>query len=92
MPEEADGIIAAVSLQSLVDLPTPAAPASTESSGRSPNWSTTSGGRSRFRTASSCSSGSGVVPDQSFTLAPDNRVVITIGGIGTLDNGVVLVA
>lgn len=35
--------------------------------------------------------GTGVVPDESFTLAPGDRVVITIDGIGTLDTGVVLV-
>jgi 2-dehydro-3-deoxy-D-arabinonate dehydratase len=35
--------------------------------------------------------GTGVVPDESFTLAPGDRVVITIDGIGTLDNPIVVV-
>ena len=36
--------------------------------------------------------GTGVVPDESFTLAAADRVAITIDGIGTLENGVVVVA
>ena len=35
--------------------------------------------------------GTGVVPDESFTLAAADRVSITIDGIGTLDNPVVVV-
>lgn len=35
--------------------------------------------------------GTGVVPDESFTLAAGDRVTITIDGIGTLDNTVVAV-
>ncbi len=35
--------------------------------------------------------GTGVVPDESFTLAAGDRVAITIDGIGALDNGVVVV-
>jgi 2-dehydro-3-deoxy-D-arabinonate dehydratase len=35
--------------------------------------------------------GTGVVPDESFTLAAADRVAITIDGIGTLDNPVVVV-
>jgi 2-dehydro-3-deoxy-D-arabinonate dehydratase len=33
--------------------------------------------------------GTGIVPDSSFTLAPQDRVSITIAGIGTLVNEVV---
>jgi 2-dehydro-3-deoxy-D-arabinonate dehydratase len=36
--------------------------------------------------------GTGVVPDESFTLAAGDRVAITIDGIGTLANDVVVVA
>jgi len=36
--------------------------------------------------------GTGVVPDESFTLASADRVAITIDGIGTLENGVVVVS
>ena len=36
--------------------------------------------------------GTGVVPDESFTLATADRISITIDGIGTLDNAVVTVA
>ncbi|MFM8705840.1 MAG: fumarylacetoacetate hydrolase family protein [Planctomycetia bacterium] len=36
--------------------------------------------------------GTGVVPDESFTLAAADRVTITIDGIGTLANDVVVVA
>jgi len=32
--------------------------------------------------------GTGVVPDESLTLLPGDRVSITISGIGTLDNTV----
>ena len=35
--------------------------------------------------------GTGVVPDESFTLAPGDRVTITIDGIGTLENEVMTV-
>lgn len=35
--------------------------------------------------------GTGVVPDESFTLAPDDRVTIKVDGIGTLDNRVMTV-
>lgn len=35
--------------------------------------------------------GTGVVPDESFTLAADDRITITIDGIGTLENDVVVV-
>jgi 2-dehydro-3-deoxy-D-arabinonate dehydratase len=35
--------------------------------------------------------GTGVVPDESFTLASGDRVTITIDGIGTLENPVVVV-
>lgn len=35
--------------------------------------------------------GTGVVPDESFTLAAGDRVTITIDGIGTLENPVVVV-
>lgn len=35
--------------------------------------------------------GTGVVPDESFTLAAADRITITIDGIGTLDNSVVAV-
>ena len=35
--------------------------------------------------------GTGVVPDESFTLAANDRVTITISGIGTLENTVVVV-
>jgi 2-dehydro-3-deoxy-D-arabinonate dehydratase len=35
--------------------------------------------------------GTGVVPDESFTLAADDRITITIDGIGTLANTVVTV-
>ena len=35
--------------------------------------------------------GTGVVPDESFTLAAGDRVAITIDGIGTLDNAVLVV-
>jgi 2-dehydro-3-deoxy-D-arabinonate dehydratase len=33
--------------------------------------------------------GTGIVPDSSFTLAPRDRVAITISGIGTLVNSIV---
>ncbi|MFO1066838.1 MAG: fumarylacetoacetate hydrolase family protein [Pirellulales bacterium] len=33
--------------------------------------------------------GTGIVPDSSFTLAPRDRVTITISGIGTLENDIV---
>lgn len=33
--------------------------------------------------------GTGIVPDRSFTLQPDDQVAITINGIGTLENRVV---
>jgi 2-dehydro-3-deoxy-D-arabinonate dehydratase len=36
--------------------------------------------------------GTGVVPDETFTLAAGDHVAITIDGIGALDNGVVVVA
>lgn len=35
--------------------------------------------------------GTGVVPDESFTLAADDRVTITVDGIGRLENTVVVV-
>lgn len=35
--------------------------------------------------------GTGVVPDESFTLAPGDRVTITVNGIGRLQNDVVVV-
>jgi 2-dehydro-3-deoxy-D-arabinonate dehydratase len=35
--------------------------------------------------------GTGVVPDESFTLQPDDHVAITISGIGTLANTVATV-
>jgi 2-dehydro-3-deoxy-D-arabinonate dehydratase len=35
--------------------------------------------------------GTGVVPDESFTLAPGDRVTIAIDGIGTLSNSVTIV-
>jgi 2-dehydro-3-deoxy-D-arabinonate dehydratase len=35
--------------------------------------------------------GTGVVPDESFTLAANDRVTITISGIGTLENTVAVV-
>ena len=35
--------------------------------------------------------GTGVVPDESFTLAAADRVTITIDGIGTLENPVAVV-
>jgi 2-dehydro-3-deoxy-D-arabinonate dehydratase len=35
--------------------------------------------------------GTGVVPDESFTLAPGDRVTITVSGIGQLQNDVVVV-
>jgi len=35
--------------------------------------------------------GTGVVPDESFTLAPGDRVTITVSGIGRLENDVVVV-
>jgi 2-dehydro-3-deoxy-D-arabinonate dehydratase len=34
--------------------------------------------------------GTGVVPDESFTLAAGDRVSITIDGIGTLENPVMV--
>jgi 2-dehydro-3-deoxy-D-arabinonate dehydratase len=35
--------------------------------------------------------GTGVVPDESFTLAAGDRVTITVSGIGRLENDVVVV-
>jgi 2-dehydro-3-deoxy-D-arabinonate dehydratase len=35
--------------------------------------------------------GTGVVPDESFTLEPDDRVTIRLDGVGTLVNDVVTV-
>jgi 2-dehydro-3-deoxy-D-arabinonate dehydratase len=39
-----------------------------------------------FRYGAYLMTGTGVVPDSSFTLAPDDVVAITIDGIGTLEN------
>ena len=40
----------------------------------------------RFPDGAVLLTGTGVVPDESFTLAPGDRVAITISGIGTLEN------
>ena len=33
--------------------------------------------------------GTGIIPSSDFTLHPGDRVVITIGGVGTLENTIV---
>jgi 2-dehydro-3-deoxy-D-arabinonate dehydratase len=35
--------------------------------------------------------GAGIVPEDTFTLAADDSVLITISGIGTLENSVAVV-
>ena len=40
----------------------------------------------RFPDGAVLLTGTGVVPDESFTLAPGDRVTIAISGIGTLEN------
>ena len=61
------------------------------SSERSPSSSSTCSDRSSFHMASVLLTGAGVVPPDSFTLAADDRVRITISGIGTLENPVAVV-